>query len=75
MQYFFETGLLEDSPYEIADFFHHTSMLSKSKTRTFLEQRPDIVDRLVELQNYEDQVLSITLSSYRENSFYGKEYT
>ena len=57
MAYFFEKGLVDDSPVEIAKFFHHTATLSKSKMRQYLEGRHDVIKCMTELQNFENTFL------------------
>lgn len=57
MDYFFEKGLVDNNPAEIAKFFHHTSTLSKSKMRQYLEGRHDVIKCMTELQNFENTFL------------------
>ncbi len=57
MAYFIEKGLVDDSPPEIANFFHNTTTLSKTKMRQYLEGRHDVVKCMTELQNFENTFL------------------
>jgi hypothetical protein len=57
MEYFIEHGLVDDNPSEIAKFFHHTTTLSKSKVRQYLEGRHDVIKCMTELQNFENTFL------------------
>ena len=61
MQYFFDRGLVQDRPSEIAKFFHSTSKLSKSGMRQYLQNRSEIVDFMFTMQNYENQSLANAL--------------
>lgn len=64
MDYFFEKGLVDNNPAEIAKFFHHTSTLSKSKMRQYLEGRHDVIKCMTELQNFENTFLPNALRRF-----------
>ncbi|TRY73272.1 hypothetical protein TCAL_01931 [Tigriopus californicus] len=57
MQYFFKNGLVRNQAFEIAKFFHSTSKLSKSQMRAYLQNRTDVVDEMIALQNYANEFL------------------
>lgn len=57
MDYFFKHGLLDDEPSEIAQFFHNTHSLNLRQLRLYLDSRRDVLDKLIELQNYRNQFL------------------
>ncbi|XP_071126111.1 F-box only protein 8-like [Mytilus edulis] len=56
-EYLFRQGLVENSPMEIAKFLHLTKKIKPSKKREYLNQRRDVLDKLVHLQNFEMQFL------------------
>lgn len=64
MAYFFDHGLVDDTPVEIAKFFHHTSMLSKTKMRQYLEIRHDVIKCMTAFQNYENTFLPNALRRF-----------
>ncbi|XP_014678467.1 PREDICTED: F-box only protein 8-like isoform X2 [Priapulus caudatus] len=57
MAYFFKNGLLKDSPVDIAKFFHSTRQLSNKQVRIYLEERPYVLDYLLNMQSYEREFL------------------
>ncbi|XP_046394935.1 F-box only protein 8-like [Ischnura elegans] len=52
MEYFINRGLVADRPEEIASFFHHTNCLHPREMRKYLDSRRDVLEKLVELQDY-----------------------
>ncbi|KAK7096803.1 F-box only protein 8-like [Littorina saxatilis] len=59
-----EKGILENEPMEIARFIHATKRLWPCKKREFLERRQDIFQRLVHLQNFQNQFLPNALRQF-----------
>ncbi|XP_013417653.1 F-box only protein 8 [Lingula anatina] len=64
MDYFLNNMLVEDNPKEIARFLHSTKRLQSIQKREFLKNRQDILDILVQLQNYENQFLPNALRRF-----------
>lgn len=59
-----QQGLLDRDPMEIARFLHTSKRLWPCKKREFLERRPDIFQRLVHLQNFQNQFLPNALRQF-----------
>ena len=57
MRYFIDHGLVADTPASIAAFFDSTLKLDKGQVRNFLQGRKDVVDCMIELQNYKNDFL------------------
>lgn len=68
MQYFIKQRLVKDVPIEIARFLHHTNLLNCRQLRLYLEKsdprRRQVLDHLIELQNYENQFLPQALRRF-----------
>ncbi|KAH8024925.1 hypothetical protein HPB51_002339 [Rhipicephalus microplus] len=64
MQYFISQRLVKDVPIEIARFLHNTKRLNSRQTRLYLESRRQVLDHLVELQNFENQHLPEALRRF-----------
>ncbi|CAF1214684.1 unnamed protein product [Adineta ricciae] len=64
LQYFLENRLIDDVCEEICQFFHNTRKLRSVEKRKLLQTRRDILERLVELQSYENQFLPNALRQF-----------
>lgn len=62
--YLINSGVLVDHPQDIADFIHHTNSLDWLSLGRFLQDRPDVLDCLVELHGYEGAFLPDALRSF-----------
>ncbi|EEC03103.1 guanine nucleotide exchange factor, putative [Ixodes scapularis] len=63
MQYFISQRLVRDVPLEIARFLHHTQLLNSRQMRLYLQSR-QVLDHLIELQNFENQLLPQALRRF-----------
>nr|KAG5692199.1 hypothetical protein BaRGS_008745 [Batillaria attramentaria] len=59
-----EKHILDQDPMEIAQFLHTTKRLWPCKKREFLERRQDVFQRLVHLQNFQNQFLPNALRQF-----------
>ncbi|WAQ99502.1 FBX8-like protein [Mya arenaria] len=57
VDYLIRCGLVEDCPMEIAKFLHTTKKIKPSPKRAFLEKRPDVLDCVMQIQNFGNQFL------------------
>ncbi|CAG2181226.1 unnamed protein product, partial [Oppiella nova] len=57
MEYFLGHKLVDNTPKEIAKFFHLAKPLDKRQMRLYLNKRPEVLDQLINLQNFENQFL------------------
>ncbi|BFZ14710.1 hypothetical protein BsWGS_17749 [Bradybaena similaris] len=64
VNYLTSKGILIDKPLEIARFLHSTKRLWPSKKLEFLQQRPDVLECLVQLQNFQNQFLPNALRKF-----------
>lgn len=64
MRYFIAQRLVRDVPLEIARFLHNTQLLNSRQMRLYLESRRQVLDHLIELQNYENQFLPQALRRF-----------
>ncbi|XP_054155254.1 F-box only protein 8-like [Oppia nitens] len=64
IEYFNRHGLVDNNTAEIAQFIHAAKPLDKRQVRLFLNSRPDILDYLVNLENFENQFLPIALRRF-----------
>jgi F-box protein 8 len=64
MEYFFKHSLVDNKPLEIAKFFHRAKPLDKRQMRLYLNNRPEILDHLINLQNFENQFLPNALRRF-----------
>lgn len=64
MQYFISQRLVRDMPLEIARFLHHTQLLNSRQMRLYLQSRRQVLDHLIELQNFENQLLPQALRRF-----------
>uniref|UniRef100_A0A090XAL4 Putative guanine nucleotide exchange factor n=1 Tax=Ixodes ricinus TaxID=34613 RepID=A0A090XAL4_IXORI len=64
MQYFISQRLVRDVPLEIARFLHHTQLLNSRQMRLYLQSRRQVLDHLIELQNFENQLLPQALRRF-----------
>ncbi|CAM4919106.1 unnamed protein product [Rotaria socialis] len=64
LQYFIENRLLDDSCEELTKFIHNTRKLRAGEKRRLLQTRRDILERLIELQSYENQFLPNALRQF-----------
>ncbi|KAK3757575.1 hypothetical protein RRG08_032740 [Elysia crispata] len=64
VEYLTSRGILEDRPIEIARFLHTTKQLWPNKKLEFLQQRTDVLERLVQLQNFQNQFLPNALRKF-----------
>lgn len=64
IQYLVENGVLENSGKHIAKFFHQTNQLCWQQVRIYLKTRLDVLEELIELQNYKNQFLPNALRAF-----------
>lgn len=64
LHYFIENRLIDDTCTEIAQFVHNTRKLHATERRKLLQTRRDILERLIELQSYENQFLPNALRQF-----------
>lgn len=64
IHYLTTKGILGDQPIEIARFLHTTKRLWPNKKLEFLKRRQDVLERLVQLQNFENQFLPNALRKF-----------
>ena len=64
MNYFFKYNLIDDEPEEIAKFLYHAKPLCRTQTRYYLTKHPDILDIIVNLQDFANQSLPDALRQY-----------
>ncbi|CAF0893820.1 unnamed protein product [Rotaria sordida] len=64
LQYFIENELLDDTCEEISKFIHNTRKLRATEKRKLLQARRDILERLIELQSYENEFLPNALRQF-----------
>lgn len=64
MDYLIGHNLVEDDPFEIAQFLHSTKRLHPDKRREFLDKRRDILEHLVQLQDFENLFLPTALRQF-----------
>lgn len=63
-QYFIDNQLLDNNCEEISKFIHNTRKLRSEEKRKLLQTRRDILERLIELQSYENQFLPNALRQF-----------
>lgn len=61
INYFIKYGLLHDDPQEIARFLHKAKPLDRTQVRYYLESRPEILDSLINLHNFDNLSLANAL--------------
>ncbi|XP_005107962.1 F-box only protein 8 [Aplysia californica] len=64
IEYLTSRGILGDQPIEIARFLHTTKRLWPNKKLEFLQRRQDVLERLVQLQNFQNQFLPNALRKF-----------
>lgn len=64
IHYLVSRGILDDTPIEIARFLHSTTKLWANKKLEFVQQRSDVLERLVQLQNFRNQFLPNALRKF-----------
>ena len=64
ISYLVSNGVLQDHPQDIACFIHHTDSLDWSSLGRFLQDRPDVLNCLVQLQEYEGVFLPDALRKF-----------
>lgn len=64
MEYFFKSNLLDDDPDEIAKFFYHAKPLDRTQMRYYLKSRPEVLDSLINLQDFGNQSLPNALRQF-----------
>jgi len=64
IQYLIDNGVLENSGKHIAKFFHQTNQLCWQQVRIYLKTRLDVLEELIELQNYKNQFLPNALRAF-----------
>ncbi|KAK0062148.1 F-box only protein 8 [Biomphalaria pfeifferi] len=64
INYLTSKNILDDKPLEIAKFLHTTKRLWPSKKLEFVQKRPDVLERLVQLQNFQNQFLPNALRKF-----------
>ena len=57
-------GVLDDSPQAIADFIHNTDALNWQSLGRYLQDRPDVLDCLVQLHRYSAMFLPDALRTF-----------
>ncbi|XP_060563913.1 F-box only protein 8-like [Ruditapes philippinarum] len=56
-EYLISKGLVDDSPIELAKFIHTSRKIKAQPRRMYLDRRRDVLDHVMQLQNYENQFL------------------
>lgn len=64
IEYLTSKGILNNQPIDIARFLHTTKRLWPNKKLEFLQKRPDVLERLVQLQNFQNQFLPNALRKF-----------
>jgi len=64
IEYIFKHHLVDDTPLELAKFIHTARQLNWESKRQFLQKRADVLEKVIELQNYEDQFLPNALRQF-----------
>ncbi|KAK2165224.1 hypothetical protein LSH36_53g06001 [Paralvinella palmiformis] len=64
MEYLFKHNLVENSTLEIAKFIHTACHLDWQSKRQYLEKRPDVLEKIIELQDFEHQFLPNALRKF-----------
>ena len=64
MEYFFKYQLLDNDPDEIAKFFYRAKPLDRTQMRYYLKTHPEILDSLIELQDFGNQTLPNALRQF-----------
>ncbi|CAF0756108.1 unnamed protein product [Didymodactylos carnosus] len=64
LNYFIEHNLIDDDAMEIGKFIHNTRKLKITEKRKLLQNRRDVLERLIELQSYENQFLPNALRNF-----------
>lgn len=62
--YLLEHQLVDNTPEEIAKFLHAARPIDWNQRRIFLQKRQDVLDVIVQLQNFENQFLPNALRSF-----------
>ncbi|KAL5012231.1 hypothetical protein ScPMuIL_010782 [Solemya velum] len=62
--YLLQNGLVSEDPLEIANFLHTTKRLWPSQKMEYLSQRRHVLERLIKLQNYQNQFLPNALRNF-----------
>ncbi|XP_061164280.1 F-box only protein 8-like [Saccostrea echinata] len=56
-EYLFKRGIMENNALEMAKFLHFTNKIKPDKKREYLDMRRDVLDHLLQLQNFQNQFL------------------
>jgi len=66
LQYLFDHGLVDNQAEELGKFLHYARKVDNDKKRDFLEkeERRDILDHIIKLQDYENQFLPNALRKF-----------
>lgn len=64
MEYFFKYHLIDDDPDEIAKFFYGAKPLDRTQMRYYLKARPEVLDSLINLQDFGNQSLPSALRQF-----------
>ena len=64
MDYFIRYELVDNNPMEIAKFFYRSKQLDRRQMRLYLNRHQDVLDQLVNLQNFENQFLPHALRRF-----------
>ncbi|CAH1777137.1 unnamed protein product [Owenia fusiformis] len=64
MDYLLKHEIVTEDAMSIAKFFHGTYKLDRKQKMSFLETRPDVLDLLVKLQNFQKQFLPNALRKF-----------
>lgn len=56
-EYLISKGLVDNNPMELAKFVHTANGIKPELRRIYLHKRPDVLDCVIQLQNYENQFL------------------
>lgn len=56
--------IVDDEPSELARFFHAARVLDRRQISRFMETRPDVLDKLMELKSFKNQFLPNALRTF-----------
>ncbi|ESO08602.1 hypothetical protein HELRODRAFT_190783 [Helobdella robusta] len=64
IEYLLKNKLVDDDPYEIACYLHTCRNIDIEKKRLYVSKRPDVLDEIMKLQNFENQFLPNALRRF-----------
>lgn len=56
-EYLFKRGIMDNNALDMAKFLHFTNKIKPDKKREYLDRRRDVLDHLLQLQNFQNQFL------------------